>query len=289
MKPTGALKAYLNAKDGTRVISSVERYLLIRPQDTSRNQLVFHPSHIASDKWCEREQYFLLIGKPKKHRPEGLKTSLTFAVGHEAHARWQNWFKEMGALWGTYFCNDCRTTFNGLPKDHKIDPKHLEYNEFKLSYPPLRIAGSCDGILLNFGDPLLLELKTIGAGSIRWYNRQLWEACNRDFETAWKDIKQPFEAHVMQAQIYMKLAELMELEYAPKQALILYEAKGIHEVKEFVVNKSEFGLTSIFDRVKKVLSAVEAKVPPTCNINGIVGCPDCNYYRDEDPYEQVRD
>jgi hypothetical protein len=79
----------------------------------------------------------------------------------------------------------------------------------------------------------------------------------------------------------MKLMELMGLPNAPKEALILYEAKGLHEVKEFVIAKSDFGVAELFDHAAQIISAVDEGVPPTCNINGVAGCNKCSNYTEE--------
>jgi hypothetical protein len=280
VRPTGALKAFLAADKNTRVIGQVDKYLLSRPP-SKRSSLVIHPSEMASASWCHRAQYFWLKGEKPKHEPVGLRKALIFAHGHSIHSNWQNWFHEMGKLKGKWFCTVCKAEYFGLPSDHPGDCKYnVVYEEVPLFFDPLKIAGQADGWLVDFGDPLLLEIKSIGEGSIRWYAPEIAYA-HSNFSEMWEAIKVPFLEHIQQAQVYMKLMELMGLVNAPKEALILYEAKGTHEVKEFVVSKSDFGVSELFDHAAQIIGALDGGVAPTCNINGADGCNKCSHYTEE--------
>jgi hypothetical protein len=282
MKPTGSLKAFLNVKPNTRVIGLIEKQLIAKPKDTSRRQDVIHPSAMASGKWCHREQYFLLQGFPKAPETTNLQREIVFATGHAIHDRWQLWLKEAGVLYGSYYCNDCRSTFIGLPKDHKIDPKHLEYNEVELKYEPLRIHGSADGLVVpSDGEQFLLEIKSVGSGTLSWYARDHFKAYNNDFDKAFAALENPFPDHINQAQIYMKLMELMGMENAPQEAVLLYEAKGSHALKEFIVKKSGFSVNRKFEEAQSIIDAISQNQAPLCNIGGTDGCNKCNYYTEE--------
>lgn len=281
MKPTGALKAFLDAgKGNTRVLGSVERYLLSRPAE-DRSSLVIHPSEMASDSWCHRAQYFWLSGHTPKHEAIGLRKALIFEAGHAIHNTWQTWFAEMNQLIGEWYCHTHKKAWFGKRSEHKSRSKYscnIKYKEIQLNYAPLRIAGKADGWLVEFEKPLLLEVKSIGEGSVRWYAPEL---VGETFAKTWENIKAPFKDHIMQAQIYMKLGELMGIENFPTEALMLYEAKGIHEVKEFVVQKSDFGVADLFDTAASIVDAVGRGVPPLCNINGVAGCKKCSHYTEE--------
>lgn len=286
MKPTGALKAFLDAgKGNTRVIGSVERYLLSRPA-SDRSSLVIHPSEMSSDSWCHRAQYFWLSGYAPKHEAIGLRKELIFSAGHAIHNTWQTWFADMDQLIGKWYCHTHRKDWFGKRSAHKSRSKYscnIEYREVPLEYPHLRIQGKADGWLTDFGSPLLLEAKSIGEGSIRWYAPEL---VGDSFQESWNNIKAPFKDHIMQSQIYMKLGQLMGIEGFPTEALILYEAKGLHEVKEFVIQKSDFGVTALFETAAAILDAVGRGVAPLCNINGMAGCKKCSHYT-EDADERI--
>jgi len=280
-KPSGNLKKFLDAgKNDSRVLKSVERYVLTKPVDNSRSSTVLHPSAMVKDDWCHRSSYFQLLGFPPP--PSKYKASLSqkrvFQLGHDIHAGWQNIFKEMGNLWGKYYCPDCNDTFMGLPSDHKIDSAKLVYKEVPLVYEPLRIAGHADGILVGLGDPLLLEIKSIGAGTFRFEAPDMMAKYDGNLDKMWDNLKAPFMTHIMQAGLYMKLAELANLEYQPQESVFIYENKANQQSKEFVIAKSDFGLTHILNAAEMIVESVEKKTPPACNINATSGCYQCKGY-----------
>jgi hypothetical protein len=286
IKPSGALKAYLSAGNNGRVVGAVDRYLLSRPAG-DRSTTVIHPSEMASSSWCHRAQYFWLKGETPKHEPIGLKKAITFSTGHAIHATWQNWFGEMGNLYGLWECNETGEKVwdvsSNLPKE-----KSWVYRELPLKSEEYRISGHADGWLKNFGDDLLLEIKSIGEGSIRWYAPHIAYQY-ATFSEMWNAVSAPFHEHIQQVQIYLKLVELMGLPNPPQEALILYEAKATHEVKEFVIKKRDFGVDELFLTAKRIVSAVDSGVAPLCNIGGVSGCKKCSHYTEENADGQISD
>lgn len=283
IKPNGVLKAYLSAGNKGRVIGAVDRYLLSRPAG-DRSTTVIHPSEMSSSGWCHRAQYFWLRGETPKHEPIGLKKAITFAVGHGIHDNWQTWFGDMGNLYGLWECNGCKKTGYGVSSDlHSVCNtcnSKFKYKELPLNSDEYRISGHSDGWLKNFGDDLLLEIKSIGEGSIRWYAPHIAYQY-ATFSEMWNAISAPFHEHIQQVQIYLKLIELMGLPNPPQEAIILYEAKATHEVKEFFIKKSDFGVDELFRAAKRIVSAVDSGVAPLCNIGGVGGCKKCSHYTEE--------
>ena len=282
-KPEGTLKKFLEVgKKESRVLTTVERHLITKPAPTDRRSDVLHPSAMVKDDWCHRSSYFQLLGfppPPSKYRVT-LSQKRVFQTGHDIHAGWQNIFKDMDTLWGRYFCNDCKDTFVGIPSDHKVDSKHLRYDEVSLNYEPFRIAGHADGILLGFGEPLMLEIKSIGAGTFRFEAPQLTAEHGGNLDAMWKALNAPFMSHIKQAQMYMKLAELIGLEHQPQEALFLYENKSNQTHKEFVVAKSDFGISHLLEEAAAIVAAVDKHEAPTCNIDANAGCYQCEGYDD---------
>lgn len=280
VKPTGALKAFLKTDKSTRVIGAVERHIISKPKD-NRSTTVIHPSEMASSSWCHRAQYFWLKGELPKPEVMSLRKALIFGTGHAAHDLWQSWFKEMDQIKGLWYCHTHNLEWFGLNSDHAQDDCHTKYNEVPVMHEPLRISGKADGWLVGFDGPMLLEIKTIGEGSIRWYAPELAYDNDNDFKKMWESIKAPFLEHIMQAQIYMKLMEFMQLPDHPQEAILIYEAKGLHEIKEFVVRKSDFGVSDLFEAAANIIAAVDKGTPPICNINGAAGCKKCSHYIEE--------
>jgi hypothetical protein len=286
MKPTGALKAFLAADNGTRVIGKVEKHIISKPRDFRASDVI-HPSEMASASWCHRAQYFWLNGHAPKPEVMSLRRASIFGTGHASHDMWQSWFKEMDQIKGLWYCYTHNLEWFGLNSEHAQGGCSTKYNEVPVFFDPLRISGKADGWLVNFGEPLLLEVKTIGEGSIRWYAPDIAYANNNDFKKMWAAISAPFLEHIHQAQIYMKLLELMGQPNAPQEALILYEAKGLHEHKEFVIQKSDWGIAELFEAAANIISAIDKGTPPLCNINGVAGCPKCSDYKEEKISERV--
>ena len=279
MKPGNTLKKFVDAaKKDTRVLGSVERYLLSRPRDKSRRTDVLHPSDMVGKDWCHRASYFHLLGKePIKTRTTSLRLESVFAEGHAIHAKWQGWFQDMNVLFGKWYCIECEEVFWGGTDCHEGP---IEYREVPLFYAPLRISGHSDGWLVGLGDPLMLEIKSIGEGTLRWECPELLAQNDYDFNKTWKAIDAPFQKHIDQVQVYMKLAELLGYENVPQEAVLIYEAKPNQDYKEFVVKKSDFSIAHLFEAAKRIVDAVNAQVPPACNI-ATNGCARCREYDNE--------
>jgi len=273
-KLSGALKSFVEVgKKNTRVLGSVERFLLSKPRDMSRRTDVLHPSEMASGDWCYRASYFQLQGTTPN--PESRKNSLTmqsvFEEGHMIHAKWQKWFQQMNVLYGKWYCIECEEVFWGGSDCHDGP---LQYREVPLFYEPLRISGHADGWLVGLGGPLMLEIKSVGMGTLRWEAPELLMEYDNDFDKAWSNLNAPFQKHITQVQIYMKLAELLGYEDVPQEAVLIYEAKPNQKVKEFVVHKSDFGITELFDAAQMIVDSIKNQTPPACNI-AVNGCAKC--------------
>lgn len=285
-KATGSLKKFIDAgKKESRVLTSVERDLIARPAPSDRRSDVLHPSAMVKNDWCHRSSYFQLLGfppPPSKYRVT-LKQKRVFQTGHDIHAGWQTIFQDMGTLYGIYECNRCGAKEWGMADltCPVCDCTKFNYKEVSLNYEPLRISGHADGILLGFGEPLLLEIKSLGAGTFRFEAPEMTYEHDGNIDKMWKAMSAPFMSHIMQAQMYMKLAELIGLEHQPQEALFLYENKATQEAKEFVVSKSDFGVTPILEAAKSIVDAVDKGEAPTCNISPNEGCYQCKGYAND--------
>lgn len=278
-KPSGTLKRFIDvAKKDTRVLGSVERFLLSKPRDMSRRTDVLHPSEMASGNWCYRASYFQLLGHaPQANRKMSMRLLSVFEEGHAIHAKWQRWFQQMNVLYGKWYCIECEEMFWGGSDCHDGP---LEYREVPLFYEPLRISGHSDGWLVGLGDPLMLEIKSVGVGTLRWEAPELLMDNDNDMDKAWKALKAPFQKHITQVQIYMKLAELLGYENVPQEAVLIYECKSNQEAKEFVVHKSDFGITELFDAAEMICNAIRDRIPPSCNLSS-TECSNCKGYTND--------
>lgn len=287
-KRSSAMSAFLKAKDdSTRVLGKVERYVMARKLSvpSGRRDNWIHPSQMVSKYWCHRASFFHILGKEPAKQPTNLSKELVFEQGHRIHDIWQTWFGQMGNLYGRWECEQlmCKNSWwDTSPSNCPMcNGPWIKYKEVPLESKEYMITGHADGWLKGFGDDLLLEVKSIGVGSFRYYsgNRGFTDA---DFADAWKNLDTPFESHISQAQVYMKLLEIMGVDNPPQEALFIYESKVNQEVKEFVIPKSNFGITELFDAAKMIVECLENKRPPICNISGPQGCNSCKeYFYDE--------
>jgi hypothetical protein len=272
------LRALLDSsKTPSRVLGQVEKHLLTRPLDTSRSTLVLHPSEIIKDDWCLRASWFLLNGhKPaqEKIKRHGLRMELIFGEGHDIHEKWQDWFRDMGVLYGVYGDQTTREWSLG-------ENRAFAYKEVPLGYKPLRIGGHADGWLVGFEGDLLLEIKSIGTGTIRFGNSKLLED---SLEKSFKNIRRPFDDHIKQANLYAEVLRLMwedgELDREPpKEILFIYECKANQEPKEFVVEADSGMVAGVLTKVRWLLTQLDGK-PIPCSNKPNSHCAQCAPFED---------
>ena len=266
------LKAYLDAKKKpSRTLGAVERHLLTRPAD-DRSTLVLHPSEIVKDDWCLRESCFLLMGVEKKQDRPNLRLQNIFDEGHEYHRKWQARFADMGVLYGQW--DHGEGTRKKWGKSSDINPKNRRYLEVPLvsSSAKYRISGKADGWLIGLGDPALLEVKSVGEGTLRVSGLigQFGSA-----EEAWKQMNRPMIGF-KQAMMYLELGH-MTYEDFPNEVVFIYELKSNQAVKEFVAKRNPEMVADVFENAAKVVRAVRKGAPLPCNISE-GGCSKCKGY-----------
>ena len=272
------LQKYLDTKKiPTRLIGEVERHLLKKPSEY-RSTTVLHPSEIIKPDWCHRYSYYLLTGgEPKTEKPS-LRLQNIFDEGHAIHDKWQKRFQEMGVLYGKFQCLVCKNIVVDIsPRSCPACNTFylMQYKEVALTEDALRIAGHTDGWIKGLGDDCLIEIKSIGAGTLRFEAPDLLYDADGDVTKAWKNIRRPFRSHLLQGQMYLELAHRMYGDEAPKEIVFLYELKADQDYKEFTV-KADYEIVSrIFLAAEKLVDAVEKGIMPDCNVSP-EGCKSCN-------------
>ena len=271
------LKAFLNtSKRETRLMGAVERYVLSKPFD-ERDMSYIHPSDIIKDDWCALAQYHAVTGNYIETRDKTpARLASIFEEGHTIHAKWQNWFNEMGVLYGIWKIGEERIWGTSLSNT---------YAEVPLRSDKHMMRGHADGWIKGLGDDCLIEIKSIGSGGIRMEAPAIMAQAEDNVERAWKNIKTPFRAHQLQGQVYLHLCHLMVeegvLEVAPKEIVFIYELKANQEYKEFVVNYNPEFTKDIFDKALDVAWAADNKRPPVCSIDPAKGCKRCEPFQEE--------
>jgi hypothetical protein len=104
----------------------------------------------------------------------------------------------------------------------------------------------------------LIEIKSVGLGSLRWEAIDLYkkyQSGELTLDGLWKKIRQPFPSHIKQGLLYMYCTGIHEIVY-------LYEWKPTQEVKEFVV-KFDAGLVQpMLDNCRRLVTALQGDIPP---------------------------
>jgi CRISPR/Cas system-associated exonuclease Cas4 (RecB family) len=275
------LQKFLDAKKApTRLIGDIERHLMQRPVG-DRSTTVLHPSEIIKRDWCKRASYFLLNGHTKIAEKPNLRLQSIFDEGHAIHAKWQRWFQEMGVLYGRFVCTACDFSLFDLgPIECPACGKPtMEYREVTLVDNDLRIAGHTDGWIKGIGDDTLIEIKSIGPGTIRSEAPQLMSEADGDFMKAWNAIRRPFPSHILQGQVYLELMKRMGHEV--NEIVFLYELKADQSYKEFKVKADYEIVEHVFEGAEKVVKAVEAGIVPDCNNNPGGTCKQCDPYKED--------
>lgn len=277
------LKEFLDANKSTRLMGAVERHILTRPLG-ERSTLVLHPSEMIAKDWCHRYATYLLLGGENLREKPNLRLQSIFDTGHGTHAKWQGYFAEMGVLYGRWECNSCGKINGVLTTEPFCEDGHTRgftYAEVPLRYENLRIAGHTDGWVKGLGEDCLIEIKSIGAGTIRKEAPELLMDNDNDLHKAWRNIRRPFRSHLLQGQMYLELAKRMYGDEAPNEIVFLYELKADQDYREFVVKANYEMVEKIFEAAELVVDFAEAGKLPECNINPEIGCKMCIQMEDK--------
>lgn len=274
------MQAFLDSgKRESRLLGPVERHLLAQPP-SDRSTLVLHPSEMAKSDWCRRASYYLLSGAQAPAEVTRLVRENIFDEGHEYHRKWQARLADMGALVGRWFCLACyrdAEEFGPRPQACRFCGKRscIEYREVSLRSVEHRIAGHADGWVTGLGADCLIEIKSIGTGTIRMEQPTLLTKADNDLDLVWKNIRRPFPSHYRQGQIYLALANLQYGSTAPTEIVFIYEYKLNGAVKEFVVEFDNDSVEHLLEAALDIVYAVEKKRPVRCNNDPVDGCAQC--------------
>lgn len=278
--PSKDLKAFLNtSKRETRLMGAVERHVLSKPFD-ERDQTYIHPSDIIKEEWCALAQYHAIKGNYKETRDKPtLRLASIFEEGHTIHAKWQNWFREMGVLYGVWNSPAVGIDWNIASNVALVD----DYLEVPLRSDKHKMRGHADGWIKGIDGDCLIEIKSIGTGTIRMEAPALLAQHDNNIELAWKNLRQPLRPHQLQGQVYLHLCHLMVeeglLKTAPNEIVFIYELKANQEYKEFVVKYNPEFTAPIFEKALDVSWAVDNNRPPVCTIDPVAGCKRCAPFR----------
>ncbi len=288
---TKALGATYRDKD--KLIQGVARHLILNQEVTDRRSDCIHPSEASHTGWCPRATYYRITGAPAAAEPRKLAFEMAFETGHDAHRKWQNWFWDMGLLRGLFTCLWCGLRWwdespHTCPRC-EVGKDLLRYAEVPVENREHLLFGHADGDVIRPGGSVLIEVKTIGTGTIRIEAPKLMEKYTYshkdedgkshtgiDWYALWSGIRRPFAAHLRQGMIYCFCYERSEIIY-------IYDPKFITAYpKEFEIKfKREF-IADILDECLKIKSALEKGKPPRRPMwsgEAVTACKNCPYYK----------
>ena len=246
-----------------RLLGKVERVLLqsSEKRNQQRDTAHLHPSEMAKENWCPRQSYFKMtdmeVSDPESFSFQRLNI---FEEGHYIHAKWQDWMHQTGILVGFWKCNRCGDKWWAKSPDRcpACFEQDFRYAEVPLSNEEYHILGHADGQIEDDQGEALVELKSVGLGTIRFDAPALYKAYETGdikLDELWKRIKRPLASHNRQIQIYMFCKNI-------HNAVVIYEWKPTQEVKEFALKYDPSVVKPLLEGAKSILEAIKDDMPP---------------------------
>jgi hypothetical protein len=136
---------------------------------------------------------------------------MIFGEGHEIHRKWQHRIWDLGRLKGMFFCFKCQYAWEAQSPETcercGAERVFLVFHEVPLYDADLHMAGHADGL---DGDDALIEIKSVGLGTLRFENPDLLLSHTFklnlngkqrefiDYDGIWSAIQNPFPSHIRQ-------------------------------------------------------------------------------------------
>ena len=231
-------------------------------RESARDTDHIHPSSLSKRDWCIRENWYTIKGQQKDPESFSFQRLNVFAEGHNIHAKWQGWLNRAGVLEGLWRCSGqgCFNQWYGVsPTECPVcQTPNPVYKEVPISNEEYRILGHADGIINDKIGRAIVEIKSVGLGTIRYEAPDLYKQYQNKEVTLdglWKKVRHPFSAHVKQGLLYMYCTGVHD-------AVILYEWKPTQEVKEFPIKFNKDLVQPMLDNCLRLMSALETTIPP---------------------------
>ena len=258
-------KKKFHSKPEHRLLGAIEHsiYNELKDRNDRRDKVHLHPSSLSKMDWCPRADWYTMTGqKESNEQALTLRRMNIFAEGHNIHDKWQRWMWDAGGLSGVFGCILCDHRWHG--KSPKVCPecdaerKYLRYREVPIYNDRYHVIGNADGLWEDDRGRAVVELKSVGLGTVRWDAPSLYQAYEDkeiDLDELWKRIKRPLTPHRKQANLYMYFLGL-------SNAIVIYEWKPTQEVKEFHLTLDMDLVQPMLDGAKELLEHLEDGTPP---------------------------
>ena len=256
-------KEQFSAKDNNRLISKVEAALALEQaeRNSHRDTKHFHSSEMAKDDWCPRSTWYKITDTEESDpQSMNLKRMNIFAEGHNIHDKWQRWMHKTGNLYGKWKCKACSYEWEDKSPDScaLCSSPDIKYKEVSVYSERYRIVGHADGVWEDSKGKAVVEIKSVGLGTIRWDAPKLYEGYeNGDLtlDGLWKQIKRPLTTHRRQVNLYMMCLGIHD-------AIVIYEWKPSQDVKEFHIKYDPELTAGILQGIDEVIDAIEDDIVP---------------------------
>lgn len=256
-------------------------------EGSDRRWDIIHPSELSHQKtFCPRAVYLRITEGPLPPDKFDWGQQNIFDEGHNIHAKWQQRLRDATPLWGNWRCIICDHVARNclLPQgwlssgDDVLEACDLghgnhiwEYMEVSLNAEEeLLMAGHADGAAWT----TLAEIKSVGTGTVRIEDFNLYDTWKDDLSRMWKEITRPFKTHVNQVDIYLGIARLRGLPFT--SAEFIYECKWNQQVKNFTIKYSEERSGKLLDQARAIKYSVDHNQEPACRFPE--GCENCAPY-----------
>lgn len=263
MSNTESYKKLLTMSGDVLPVVAVQMLRNQEIRDGQRDFKHLHPSELSKKDWCPRASWYTITADEKPPiKPMSYQRLNIFAEGHAIHAKWQKWMWEAGVLEGRWYCRNCgHRWWDVSPKncpDCSAHTHNISYDEVPVNDDKHMLLGHADGIFTSGKKRALIEIKSVGMGTVRMeapdIHRQYSDG-QLTYDGVWKALRQPFATHIRQGMLYMHATGIHKL-------IFIYEWKASQEIKEFSIEYMPELVKPILDNCLRVRDAIEDGIPP---------------------------
>lgn len=247
-----------SARSNQRILPKIETALAVEQaeRNSHRDTKHFHSSEMSKDDWCPLSTWYKITDTEESDpQSMSLKRMNIFAEGHNIHDKWQRWMQKTGNLYGKWSCSSCDYVWEGKSPDQcplcKSDD--FKYREVSVSSDRYRIIGHADGVWQDADGVAVVEIKSVGLGTIRWDAPKLYEGYESgdlSLDDLWKKIKRPLTTHRRQVNLYMMCLGI-------EDAIVIYEWKPSQDVKEFHIKYDPSLIQPILEGIDEVIDCLD--------------------------------
>lgn len=266
----------------SRVLGPVTAVMLRNAQAKAalRDTKFLHPSQICKKDWCPRSSWYTIKDGSAPEESVSLQRMNIFAEGNSIHNKWQQWLWDAKIIEGNWECRECGEVWYGISPE--VCPECLGqalfYKEVPITNSDYHLLGHADGILNDSHGRAVLEIKSVGIGTLRFEHPELFMRYSKgdiSLDGLWKEIKSPFPSHLRQVNLYMFCLGIHD-------AVVLYEFKANQDVKEFSIKFQPELISHILAGCSTVLTSLQTNTTPmrplTASLDAAM-CKSCPYYK----------